>query len=92
MWQKFGEYQLNHFRHIQQKSSGGGGGGDFASPNPKFDIIKCWNQDFATLATHFASFEPLATLIPLKLESRILQPFVTFAIFTILIYLNVLII
>ena len=36
-----GEYQLNHFRHTQQKSSGGGGGGggglrEFCFPQPKF--------------------------------------------------------
>ena len=47
MWQKFGKYQLNRFRYIQQKSSersrGGGGGEILLPPNPNFDIIKCWN-------------------------------------------------
>ena len=37
MWQKFGDYQLNRFRHTQQNLlEEAGGGADFVSPQPKF--------------------------------------------------------
>ena len=55
MRQKLGEYQLNHFRRIQQKSSGGGGV-HFTPPPP--------TQTLISLNVEIIILQPLQPALP----------------------------